>query len=163
MPRYEACRVSETHITAREPQKSVGDTQPIETPPLRSVAKLGGVKKRIITRLGRRPYTAAKVQGLRPIPLHSTTLAPPNFAPLRKGGASSGEASSMLFYLTVVLDYILRWFPPAGSVGDAYNSPRDAKECRRHSTCWNPTFTKRSVVRWGEKAHNHSIRSETLH
>ena len=48
-------------------KESVGDTQPIETPPLRSVAELGGVKKRIITRLGRRPYTNANVQGLRPI------------------------------------------------------------------------------------------------
>ena len=89
-------------------KKSVGDTRPVETPPLRSAAELGGDNKRTIKRLGQRPYTAAKVQGLRPIPLHSTTLTPPNFAPLRKGGASSGEASSMLFYLTVVLDYILR-------------------------------------------------------
>ena len=100
--------MSETHITAREPQKSVGDTQPVETPPLRSAAELGGDNKRTIKRLGQRPYTAAKVQGLRPIPLYSTTLTPPNFAPLRKGGASSGEASSMLLSLTVVLDYILR-------------------------------------------------------
>ena len=45
----------------KERKESVGDTQPIETPPLRSAAELGGVKKRIITRLGRRPYTAAKV------------------------------------------------------------------------------------------------------
>ena len=102
--RHISCRLSETPYRHRlqhpTRKKSVGDTQPVETPPLRSVAELGGVKKRIITRLGRRPYTATRVQGLQPIPLHSTTLTPPNFAPLRKGGTISGEASPMLLNLT---------------------------------------------------------------
>ena len=50
--------------------------------------------------IGRRPYTFENVQGLRPIHLTGCPLAPPNYAALRKGGASTGEASSMLFYLT---------------------------------------------------------------
>ena len=52
-------------------------------------------------------------------PYKTPHYTPPNYATLRKGGASAGEASPMLLSLTVVLDYFVptdakRRLPNAG-------------------------------------------------
>ena len=53
--------------------------------------------------IGRRPYTFEAVQGLRPIHLTGCPLAPPNYAALRKGGASTSYESPTHFARSLIL------------------------------------------------------------